>query len=84
MVTPSVQQSTSATPKLLQNKSLMCKPIMMTKATSCNPIRITKATQTGISCGDAFVGILKKVSHIFALEFDGCINIDVNEYAEVD
>lgn len=42
-----VTQPTSSTaPKLLQNKSLMCKPIMMTKATSCNPIRITKATQT--------------------------------------
>lgn len=34
-------------PKEMQNKSLMCKPIMMTKATSCNPIRMTKVTQTG-------------------------------------
>lgn len=34
--------------KQIQNKSLMCKPIMMTKATSCNPIRIHKITQTGL------------------------------------
>lgn len=34
--------------KQIQNKSLMCKPIMMTKATSCNPIRIHKVTQTGL------------------------------------
>ena len=43
-----LQKTVGPISKEMQNKSLMCKPIMMTKATSCNPIRVGKNTQTGV------------------------------------
>lgn len=44
--TDALRLPSSAPPKVLKNKALLCKPITQTKATSCRPHTQTKACQT--------------------------------------